>query len=384
MRKSIFLGLSLLFFCQTTLFAQMSVAPDFNYFPKETRAIKNIRDSVIKDLTSKGFSWPLGYVYLRAFKLEKQIEVWVKNDEVEPFRLYKNYPVCAGSGTFGPKRREGDKQIPEGFYYINEWKPNSNYHLALGLNYPNTSDQILSDQEKPGGDIYIHGNCVTVGCLPVTDSLIEHLYFLTAAAKEQGQDFIPVHIYPYRFDKKNSQKQYLTKVKNNPFWETFHSTLQQAYSYFEDTHQMPAILIDQNGTYQVAMNPYAPKIKRVLEDEMPSPVNHSIAYESEVDKVPTYNGGAAALQKWLYNLGKQFSSKLPPALNISLQVEFIVDGDGNTRNAKVVKGSWDAVHSSICERFEKELKWIPAIKKGKSVATKLFQNINLSGPEDLD
>jgi len=364
--------------------AQMSAAPDFNFYTKETRVFKNIRDSIIQDLKQHGFVWPVSYMYLRAFKMEKQLEVWVKNDEVESFRLYKTYPVCAGSGTFGPKRREGDKQIPEGFYYINEWKPNSNYHLALGLNYPNASDLLLSDHEKPGGDIYIHGNCVTVGCLPLTDSLIEHLYFLTAAAKEQGQDFIPVHIYPYRFDKTKSQKQYLARVKNNPFWEAFHQPLKEAYDFFENTHQLPAVLIDENGSYAIAINPDLPRVARLPdEDDTPSaPV--SLAFEISVDKLPVYIQGNAAFQKWLFQLSKELSAKLPPETSVSMQVEFIVDSEGVTRQAKVVRSVVDVFNPIVIERFEKELKWNPAIKDGKAVATKLFQNLTLTGPEDLD
>jgi murein L,D-transpeptidase YafK len=362
----------------------MSAAPDFNFYTKETRVFKNIRDSIIQDLKQHGFVWPVSYMYLRAFKMEKQLEVWVKNDEVESFRLYKTYPVCAGSGTFGPKRREGDKQIPEGFYYINEWKPNSNYHLALGLNYPNASDLLLSDHEKPGGDIYIHGNCVTVGCLPLTDSLIEHLYFLTAAAKEQGQDFIPVHIYPYRFDKTKSQKQYLARVKNNPFWEAFHQPLKEAYDFFENTHQLPAVLIDENGSYAIAINPDLPRVARLPdEDDTPSaPV--SLAFEISVDKLPVYIQGNAAFQKWLFQLSKELSAKLPPETSVSMQVEFIVDSEGVTRQAKVVRSVVDVFNPIVIERFEKELKWNPAIKDGKAVATKLFQNLTLTGPEDLD
>jgi murein L,D-transpeptidase YafK len=85
---------------------------------------------------------------------------------------------------------EGDYQVPEGFYYINEFNPKSAYHLSLGLNYPNASDKVLSDSIKPGGDIYIHGNCVTVGCIPLQNNQIEELYVLAANAKNAGQDFI--------------------------------------------------------------------------------------------------------------------------------------------------------------------------------------------------
>lgn len=365
------------------LHAQMSAAPDLNLLPKENRVFRNIKDSVISDIKSKGFEWPVQFVYLRSFKLEKELEVWVKNYETEPFKLYKTYQVCAGSGTFGPKRKEGDKQIPEGFYYINEWKPNSNYHMALGLNYPNASDEILSDPLKPGGDIYIHGNCVTIGCLPITDSLIEQLYFLTASAKEQGQDFIPVHIYPYRFDRKKSQKQYLTKINNKPLWDSFHKPLYEAYEYFENTHQVPAVLINNKGSYQIAGNPYTPLVERIAEKEEIIPAQ-TMSYEVNVDKVPVFLQGNSAYQRWLFNLSKEYAAKLPPEVSLALHLEFIVDEAGNTRFAKVVKGIWEVVHNEIASRFEKELKWVPAIKEGRPVASKLFQTLNLKAPEDLD
>jgi hypothetical protein len=383
MRTGSIIILFILLLTVTGVHAQMSAAPEFNYFTKETRVFKNIRDSVILDLRANGFEWPVGYMYLRAFKLEKQLEVWVKYDQAEAFRLYKTFPICAGSGSFGPKRREGDKQIPEGFYYINEWKPNSNYHLALGLNYPNASDLILSDPEKPGGDIYIHGDCVTVGCLPMTDSLIEHLYFLTISAKEQGQDFIPVHIYPYRFDKKLSQKKYLTRVKNTPFWEAFHQPLKDAYEFFENTHHLPAVLVDTKGTYHIAGNPDLPLIERVAEKEDPPPPPVSFPFEVTVDKVPVYSKGNAALQQWLFQFSKQLSSRLSSG-RASIQVEFIVDSEGATREVKILRGAVDAFTPIIIERFEKELKWTPAIKNGKAVATKLYQSLNLEAPEELD
>ena len=133
---------------------------------------------------------------IRSFKYDGQLEVWVKSDAKEKYKLFKTYKVCLQSGAMGPKRMQGDYQVPEGFYYINEFNPNSNYHLALGLNYPNASDRILSDSLRPGNGIYIHGSCVSVGCIPVTDQDIEEIYIIASSAKANGQDFIPVHIFP--------------------------------------------------------------------------------------------------------------------------------------------------------------------------------------------
>src|SRR5215203_7138629 len=141
-----------------------------------------------KQFEDKKLVWPAKYVYIRSFKYDSQLEIWVKNDRKDPYKLFKTYKVCALAGTLGPKRMGGDYQVPEGFYYINEFNPRSNYHLALGINYPNTSDRLLSDSLRPGGDIYIHGSCVTVGCIPVNDQQIEELYILAAHAKDAGQD----------------------------------------------------------------------------------------------------------------------------------------------------------------------------------------------------
>jgi murein L,D-transpeptidase YafK len=124
-------------------------------------------------------------IYIRAFKSEKELELWGKNTSDQEFLHIKTYTVCATSGLIGPKRMQGDLQIPEGFYYIDRFNPYSNFYLSLGINYPNTSDRILGDKNNLGGDIFIHGDCVTIGCLPITDSEIKELYIFCVEAKKQ-------------------------------------------------------------------------------------------------------------------------------------------------------------------------------------------------------
>src|SRR6185437_11510512 len=94
-------------------------------------------DSLQNEFKAKGLTWPARYMFIRSFKYDGQLEVWVKNDAKEKYKLFKTYKVCLQSGAMGPKRMQGDFQVPEGFYYINEFNPHSAYHLALGLNYPN-------------------------------------------------------------------------------------------------------------------------------------------------------------------------------------------------------------------------------------------------------
>jgi murein L,D-transpeptidase YafK len=156
-------------------------------FPRIYEAIVKKEDTLIKQFQEKKLAWPAKYIYLRSFKYDSQLEVWVKYAQNEKFKLFKTYKVCAMSGSLGPKRMQGDYQVPEGFYYVNEFNPKSVYHLSLGLNYPNSSDKVLADSLQPGGDIYIHGSCVTTGCIPITNQQIEELYILATYAKNAGQ-----------------------------------------------------------------------------------------------------------------------------------------------------------------------------------------------------
>ena len=87
-------------------------------------------DTLKRQFESKKLAFPPKEMYIRSFKYDRELEVWVRYNDNEPFKLFKTYKVCMQSGTMGPKRMEGDYQVPEGFYYINEFNPNSNYHLA--------------------------------------------------------------------------------------------------------------------------------------------------------------------------------------------------------------------------------------------------------------
>jgi murein L,D-transpeptidase YafK len=218
---------------------------------KVSEAFNRLEDTLIKQFEAKKLVWPPAAMYVRSFKFDRQLEVWVKGKLNEPYKLFKTYKVCMQSGTMGPKRMEGDYQVPEGFYYINEFNPNSNYHLSLGLNYPNASDRVLSDSIRPGGEIYIHGNCVSTGCLPISDIPMEEVYILATHAKEQGQDFIPVHIYPVKYAVKKSFEYLAETTKNNQPLQKFAVKLKEAYDYFEEKKQLPIIMVSKNGSYVI-------------------------------------------------------------------------------------------------------------------------------------
>ena len=212
-------------------------------------AMRHKQDTLIKQCEAAGLKWPIKQIYIRSFKYERALEVWGRESSTEDFKLFKTYKVCAIAGSIGPKRMEGDFQIPEGFYYINIFNPKSTYYLSLGLNYPNPSDRILSDSARPGGEIFIHGDCVTIGCIPITNTQIEELYLLAAYAKSAGQDFIPVHIFPARYKNKKSSEYLCRTAQDNTKLQAFFDNLQQGYNYFEQKKQLPIIMVNKKGEY---------------------------------------------------------------------------------------------------------------------------------------
>lgn len=150
--------------------------------------------------TSKKVKWPPEKIYLLAFKRERIIEVWISN-KTGPYYHLVSYPLTAYSGKLGTKKREGDRQIPEGIYQLTGLNPNSNFHLSIKIGYPNQEDIKNSrfPEGEMGGDIFIHGSNVTIGCLPIGDSNIEELFCLVAHANISNRKILiaPVDLRKY-------------------------------------------------------------------------------------------------------------------------------------------------------------------------------------------
>lgn len=231
--------------------AQFYVANNQGASSRTTANMKKLEDKVKGEFAKIGLSWPVKEIYIRSFKYDGRLEIWARNSDTMPFELFKKYKVCAMAGAMGPKRIEGDFQVPEGFYYISEFNPRSEYHLSLKLNYPNESDRTLSDQISPGGHIYIHGSCVTVGCIPLRDEQIEEVFLIASAARSSGQDYIPVHIYPVDFNNRKSLTYLYKTTEQDPVLQRFEVGLKEAYDYFNQTKQLPLIGIQGNGEYSI-------------------------------------------------------------------------------------------------------------------------------------
>jgi len=343
--------------------------------PRPADAMNRRLDTLQKQFKQKNLSWPAKYVYVRSFKYDGQLEVWVKNERKESFKLFKTYKVCALAGSLGPKRMEGDYQVPEGFYYINELNPKSNYHLSLGLNYPNASDRLLSDSARPGGDIYIHGSCVTVGCIPIKDDQIEELYIIAAHAKNAGQDFIPVHIFPIRYNNKRSSDYLAQLTKTDASLKSFAANLEGVYDHFELTHQLPVIMTSTRGDYV-----YANLSKKV--PPPPKPVKVKVAHrvrniekvEEVVNVWPEFPGGGETFLKYLATVGKAMVPDLPEGVKKAfVQVEFIIDADGTPTNFKVLKGVNADFDDDLITVLEGMPAWQPAILQEKRVAKRIKQ-----------
>lgn len=205
-------------------------------------AIRKARGDDVKHLLEAAkLQSPVESVYLRAFKEEKVVELWA-GKKGAALTLVKTYPICAASGALGPKRREGDLQVPEGLYEVPEFNPGSNYHLSMKVSYPNASDRLRSDAKKPGGLIYLHGNCASIGCIAIEDGPIEEVYLIAFDSKTRP---IRIDIFPARLT-----PEWLTTNASNEhaaLWKE----LEPAYAEFERTKRPARFRVGSSGQYAV-------------------------------------------------------------------------------------------------------------------------------------
>ncbi len=188
-------------------------------------------------------------ILIAVYKETDEFEVFAKKKTESEYRLLSSYHICSRSGQPGPKRKQGDGQVPEGFYKIVQFNPVSNFYLSLGLNYPNQADRKKTTAADPGGNIFIHGSCVTIGCLPMTDDKIKEIYVYAVLAKNNGQSDIPVYIFPFRMTDQNFSS-YKEKYNNNKELIDFWTNLKSGYDRFSTEKEALKITVDANGDYR--------------------------------------------------------------------------------------------------------------------------------------
>ncbi len=174
-------------------------------------------------------------IFIRIFKEESELEVWKKRSDGK-FHHFKTYPICNYSGALGPKLKQGDRQSPEGFYTVSsgQLNPNSDYHLAFNLGFPNRFDR---SRGYTGNYLMVHGDCTSAGCYAMTDALIEELYALVRDALANGQDKFHVHAFPFRMTDENFARHRRNK------WAGFWAQLKPGYEHFEVTRQVPDVQV---------------------------------------------------------------------------------------------------------------------------------------------
>ena len=205
---------------------------------------------VFKNLAARSISRDSLRIYLRAFKTEKIIELWAKNIADSSFALIREFPICDISGSVGPKRHYRDLQVPEGFYKISGLNPFSKYYLSMEINYPNASDSIRGVRGHLGNHIFIHGSCISSGCLAITNDRIKELFVYCIEAFNSGQQEIGITLFPTKLTDANYSglTSDFSKDKDKiSLW----GDLRRSYDLFNQTRAEPAIIFLRDGTHQV-------------------------------------------------------------------------------------------------------------------------------------
>ncbi len=217
---------------------------DPEYIVPTGRAQAPISDRTLAEIAAKNMDKE-SPILARIFKEEAELEIWKKNRDGE-YALLKSFPICRWSGDLGPKKKEGDRQAPEGFYTITpgQMNPNSNYYLAFNTGFPNTYDRAMG---YTGSELMVHGDCSSRGCYAMTDEQIQEIYALARESFFGGQKSFQLQAYPFHMTAMN-----MAKHRNNSnfaFWKM----LKEGYDHFDATHQEPKVAVcDKHYVFDAA------------------------------------------------------------------------------------------------------------------------------------
>jgi murein L,D-transpeptidase YafK len=176
-------------------------------------------------------------IFIRIFKAESELEVWMSRPTGSQYTLFASYPICYWSGNLGPKLKEGDRQAPEGFYTVTQPQTTPNgprWPKALDIGFPNAFDKVHA---RTGSYILIHGGCASIGCFAMTNGVHKELHRLAVRALEAGQTYVPVHVFPFRMTQNNLARFETPELR--PFWRN----LKEGYDVFERTRRPPRVSI---------------------------------------------------------------------------------------------------------------------------------------------
>jgi murein L,D-transpeptidase YafK len=213
--------------------AAMMLVAGCNQFANIPKHLRPLSSNAKLILEKKGMD-EKSPILVRIFKQESELEVWKKVKQTGKFALFNTYDICKWSGDVGPKFREGDRQAPEGFYTIApaQMNPNSSYHLAFNLGYPNNYDRAHG---RTGSHLMVHGACSSRGCYSMDDEQIQEIYTLARLAFQGGQRSFQVQAFPFRMTPAN-----LAENRKSPHYE-FWRMLKEGHDHFEVTGLPPKV-----------------------------------------------------------------------------------------------------------------------------------------------
>ena len=189
-----------------------------------------VREELLPYLRAAGVDYPPETVVLLGLKHERRLELYAGPSQ-DRLRFVRDYPVLNASGALGPKRAEGDQQVPEGIYRLVGLNRNSRYHRSLELDYPNRFDREMARRDgRPGlgNEIFIHGGAASAGCLALGDRSAEELFVL---ANDTGIDKVTVILSPWDFRIGPPTFSPMGHVSDRPAW------LDELYSHIGDALQ---------------------------------------------------------------------------------------------------------------------------------------------------
>jgi murein L,D-transpeptidase YafK len=213
----------------------LAACQDEQFSRSSTRHLTPIPAATMALMSTKGMTKD-DPILIRAYKKESEMEVWKRGSDGK-YALLKTYPICRWSGQLGPKTREGDRQVPEGFYTVTpaQMNPNSAYYLSFDTGYPNNFDRSLG---RGGGDIMVHGSCSSRGCFAMTDQNIAEIYAIARDALAAGQRGFQFQSYPFRMTPQNLAQHRLDS--NIGFWKN----LKEGNDTFEVTKEELKVGVD--------------------------------------------------------------------------------------------------------------------------------------------
>lgn len=225
---------------------QVDELADPYYTISENKAETPLSADTKSLIRSKGMSLNAP-IMVRIIKEEDKLEVWKEMPNGRYAHL-KDYEICAWSGEFGRKKKEGDRQAPEGFYHITPalMNPYSSYFLAFNTGFPNAYDRAHG---FTGSHLMVHGACSSRGCYSMTDEQIGEIYALARDAFAGGQKAFQLQAIPFRLTPEN-----LAKHHDHPEFD-FWLNLKEGMDHFEVTKTPPAVgVCDRRYVYNVELS----------------------------------------------------------------------------------------------------------------------------------